>query len=77
MGMVKVWIDGTGHYRRPEVLDFTINRRPLWADDVDSADWPPGEDDQAARRKLKAKDVSHSQNSKAENGGPKDDGKAA
>lgn len=75
MGMVKVWIDGTGHYRRPEVLDFTVNRKPIWADDVDSADWPPGEDDQAARRK--AKDVSRSQNSTAENGRPEADGKAA
>jgi len=26
MGVVKVWIDETGHYRRPEVLNFSISR---------------------------------------------------
>lgn len=49
MGVVKVWIDGTGHYKRPEVLDFSINRKPIWADDVASAEWPPDREDQAAK----------------------------
>lgn len=65
MGVVKVWIDGTGHYRRPEVLDFSINRKPLWADDISSADWPPGEDDQAAKPRNKAKDLPSPNKSKA------------
>ncbi len=40
VGVVKVWIDGdwTLLYRRPEVLDFPINRKPIWACDVASAE---------------------------------------
>lgn len=30
LGPVKAWIDGNGHYKRPEVLGFTVDRTPLW-----------------------------------------------
>lgn len=30
---VKVWIDGAGHYQRPEVLQFSVDKRPLWSDE--------------------------------------------
>ncbi|KAI0136739.1 carbon-nitrogen hydrolase [Xylariales sp. AK1849] len=30
---VKVWVDGAGHYKRPEVLGFQVNRQPIWNDD--------------------------------------------
>jgi len=33
---VKVWIDSSGHYRRPEILKFNVDKRPLWQDDVAS-----------------------------------------
>lgn len=52
LGAVKVWIDGTGHYKRPEVLDFSINRKPMWPDDMASADWPPNEYKQKAKEEL-------------------------
>lgn len=42
LGMVKVWIDSSGHYRRPEILKFSVNRSPLWQDDVKSAKPRPG-----------------------------------
>lgn len=41
LGMVKVWIDSAGHYKRPEIVQFSINRDPIWADDVRSASWQP------------------------------------
>lgn len=31
LGPVKVWIDGNGHYKRPEVLEMKINPKVLWA----------------------------------------------
>jgi hypothetical protein len=52
LGQVKVWIDSSGHYRRPEVFEFKVNKKPLWADDVESAVWPAGEDDQALENKV-------------------------
>lgn len=33
LGPVKVWIDATGHYQRPEILRFGYDSRPLWADE--------------------------------------------
>ncbi|KAF4542123.1 Nitrilase cyanide hydratase conserved site [Lasiodiplodia theobromae] len=33
LGPVKVWIDGNGHYKRPEILDFKFNTKPLWPDE--------------------------------------------
>lgn len=27
LGPVKVWIDGNGHYKRPEILEMTVNRK--------------------------------------------------
>ncbi|PGG99231.1 hypothetical protein AJ79_08623 [Helicocarpus griseus UAMH5409] len=33
IGFVKVWVDGAGHYSRPEVLKFSVDRRPLWEDE--------------------------------------------
>lgn len=37
LGPVKVWIDGNGHYKRPEVLEMRINREPLWPAPATSA----------------------------------------
>lgn len=33
LGLVKVWVDSAGHYQRPEVLKFSVDRRPMWADE--------------------------------------------
>ncbi|KAK0637027.1 carbon-nitrogen hydrolase [Bombardia bombarda] len=33
LGLVKVWIDANGHYQRPEVLKFSVDTRPVWADE--------------------------------------------
>ncbi|EKG13147.1 Nitrilase/cyanide hydratase conserved site [Macrophomina phaseolina MS6] len=33
LGFVKVWIDGNGHYKRPELLDFKFDTKPLWANE--------------------------------------------
>ncbi|KAH8674123.1 carbon-nitrogen hydrolase [Xylariales sp. PMI_506] len=33
LGAVKVWIDAAGHYQRPEILNFSFDSRPLWADE--------------------------------------------
>jgi predicted amidohydrolase len=30
LGVVKVWVDGAGHYSRPELFQFTVNRSPYW-----------------------------------------------
>lgn len=30
VGQVKVWIDGNGHYKRPEVLEMKVNNKQLW-----------------------------------------------
>lgn len=30
---VKVWIDGNGHYKRPEIFDFKLDTKPLWANE--------------------------------------------
>lgn len=30
---VKVWIDGVGHYSRPEILHFGFDARPHWSDE--------------------------------------------
>lgn len=49
LGQVKVWVDSNGHYRRPEVFDFRVKRKPLWADDTDSAAWPSSKGDQQMR----------------------------
>ncbi|KAK8011398.1 hypothetical protein PG990_010363 [Apiospora arundinis] len=34
LGAVKVWVDAAGHYQRPEILKFTFDSRPHWADEV-------------------------------------------
>jgi len=33
LGAVKVWIDAAGHYQRPEILQFSYDTRPHWADE--------------------------------------------
>ncbi|ORY17152.1 carbon-nitrogen hydrolase [Clohesyomyces aquaticus] len=33
MGMVKVWVDAKGHYRRPDVLKFEVDETQKWHDD--------------------------------------------
>ena len=30
LGVVKVWIDSNGHYKRPEVLKFSVVEEALW-----------------------------------------------
>lgn len=30
LGPVKVWIDGNGHYKRPEVLELRVNTKSIW-----------------------------------------------
>lgn len=30
IGQVKVWVDGNGHYKRPEVLEWNVNRKQVW-----------------------------------------------
>ncbi|KAK8051141.1 carbon-nitrogen hydrolase [Apiospora rasikravindrae] len=35
LGAVKVWIDAAGHYKRPEILQFSFDSRPHWPDEVD------------------------------------------
>ena len=32
---VKVWVDSSGHYARPEVLRMQVNKQPLWHDETD------------------------------------------
>lgn len=34
LGPVKVWIDGHGHYKRPEVLEMKVNTKPMWPTQV-------------------------------------------
>ncbi|MEV0053184.1 carbon-nitrogen hydrolase family protein [Saccharopolyspora shandongensis] len=33
VGVVKAWVDGRGHYARPEVLRLGVDRKPLWHDE--------------------------------------------
>jgi hypothetical protein len=33
LAVVKVWIDAAGHYKRPEVLGLTVDKKPLWRDE--------------------------------------------
>ncbi|KAJ7757549.1 carbon-nitrogen hydrolase [Mycena metata] len=33
LGVVKVWIDAAGHYKRPEVLTLGVDKKPIWADE--------------------------------------------
>lgn len=33
LGWVKVWIDAAGHSQHPEILQFGLNFRPLWANE--------------------------------------------
>ncbi|ROW13018.1 hypothetical protein VPNG_05906 [Cytospora leucostoma] len=45
LGPVKVWIDGNGHYKRPEVLEMRVERKSLWTvpgSDPVSQGRPPG-----------------------------------
>lgn len=30
LGTVKAWVDGAGHYSRPEILQFHVDRTPYW-----------------------------------------------
>ncbi|KAK4107744.1 carbon-nitrogen hydrolase [Canariomyces notabilis] len=33
LAAVKVWVDGAGHYQRPEILQFSFDAKPHWADE--------------------------------------------
>ncbi|KAI9822658.1 MAG: hypothetical protein M1827_000377 [Pycnora praestabilis] len=33
LAQVKVWVDAAGHYKRPEVLSFGVEKKPLWDDE--------------------------------------------
>lgn len=37
LGHVKVWLDSAGHYKRPEVFKFSVDRRPIWDDELKAA----------------------------------------
>jgi predicted amidohydrolase len=34
LGVVKVWIDSAGHYKRPEVLGLKVDTKPLWEEEI-------------------------------------------
>ncbi|KAF5586420.1 nitrilase [Fusarium pseudocircinatum] len=40
LGQVKVWVDAAGHYSRPEILKFSFDDQPLWADEKVSPERP-------------------------------------
>ena len=44
LGPVKAWIDGSGHYKRPEVLSSKVDMTPHWPDDRAVAGPIPFED---------------------------------
>ncbi|KAJ6487191.1 carbon-nitrogen hydrolase [Mycena vitilis] len=46
LAAVKVWIDAAGHYKRPEVLGLTVNKKPLWADEDSGSIGEEGENRQ-------------------------------
>lgn len=51
---VKMWLDGAGHSSRPEILQFSVDRRPVWADEGDdkTAAWSqpvPDPDDEGEK----------------------------
>ena len=33
LSTVKVWVDTAGHYSRPEILQFNVDRKAVWADE--------------------------------------------
>jgi len=45
LAAVKVWVDAAGHYKRPEVLSFGVDRRPLWDDDMRLSGGSAGRED--------------------------------
>ena len=45
LAAVKVWVDAAGHYRRPEVLSFGVDKTPRWDDDVRVAGGDNGRED--------------------------------
>ncbi|KAK8106121.1 carbon-nitrogen hydrolase [Apiospora kogelbergensis] len=47
LGAVKVWIDAAGHYQRPEILQFSFDSRPHWADEVGRSFEPRLEEERA------------------------------
>lgn len=50
LAAVKVWVDTAGHYKRPEVFKFEIDRRPLWDDDRRLAGGNAGAEPDAVER---------------------------
>ncbi|KAG4026653.1 hypothetical protein MFRU_038g00570 [Monilinia fructicola] len=34
LGAAKVWLDASGHYKRPEILKLEVDKSPVWPDDV-------------------------------------------
>ncbi|KAK3356575.1 hypothetical protein B0T25DRAFT_537001 [Lasiosphaeria hispida] len=47
LGAVKVWLDAAGHYQRPEILQFSFDKRPHWADEKINRFKAPAKDSSA------------------------------
>nr|CDP27035.1 Putative nitrilase [Podospora anserina S mat+] len=47
---VKVWIDSNGHYARPEVVQFSLDKTPLWGDEKRGEGWWRKEGSTSANR---------------------------
>ncbi|KKY25796.1 putative nitrilase cyanide hydratase conserved site [Diplodia seriata] len=58
LGPVKVWIDGNGHYKRPEVLEFKFDAKPLWPDEGVVPKFPGSAQSEASERLKDGKGVS-------------------
>ncbi|KAK4204817.1 putative nitrilase [Triangularia verruculosa] len=55
--VVKVWIDSNGHYARPEVVRFEIDRRPLWGDEKRGGRWWDAGSDRDKKGEEEREDV--------------------
>ncbi|KAF5684904.1 nitrilase [Fusarium denticulatum] len=53
LGQVKVWVDAAGHYSRPEIIRFSFDDQPLWADEK-----PASERSSFVKRSVEEESVS-------------------